>query len=536
MGIVPGLVALFAGVLAVVAAIPRKLGRSDDKYSAKSGAVIFGSLAVFVVLNAFTMIGFWPSLTFWVLWGSAALVYPIRAATKGVDSFGAVIGLISTGLVVAILAAMGFFGWFGANGPEAPAKGQEVISVDRGNGQTQTLPHVGDKPDATADKPLAGADAVNDTTAPPTLKDGKGPVTSWTNLVERVEALPKDQRDAYIKAINARSKFLGTWEDVKRYAALEKEQKGLDTRVILILNSDVTDQQARDALRKKMGDVVDHLPIVRASGDLINTRGVETGKIEDFGDGRSQIRVILTVPLWDAKEKKYVANLEAAKKGTGILVECTNPATGIVPKPHVIIVPPKKTPPPPGKTPPATTHTTPPPTSTTTPPPTSTTTPPPTTTTPPPPTETTTPPPTTTTPPPPTTTPPPEETPTKGPVPHESGKPTVGPPSGQPESSAPVESHPADPTTKPGDEVTSVPAPGATQEPSSDPKPDPVGTQAPTDGTTIPDPDATTSPAITPTAMEVQQGNGSIAVAALLGAIFLVPLAGVRRRRGQHQR
>jgi hypothetical protein len=102
------------------------------------------------------------------------------------------------------------------------------------------------------------------------------------------------------------------------------------------------------------------------------------------------------------------------------------------------------------------------------------------------------------------------------------------------ESSAPPVSHPADPTTKPGDEDTTVPAPGATQEPTQETKPSPVGTEAPSDGTTIPDPDATTSPAITLTAAEVQQGNGSIAVAALLGFIFLVPFVG-RRKRGQHR-
>lgn len=60
-----------------------------------------------------------------------------------------------------------------------------------------------------------------------------------------------------------------------------------------------------------------------------------------------------------------------------------------------------------------------------------------------------------------------------------------------------METHPADPTDKPGDEVTNVPAPGATQEPTHEVT-QPPATGAPTGddkGTGIPDPDQSSTPA-----------------------------------------
>lgn len=156
---------------------------------------------------------------------------------------------------------------------------------------------------------------------------------------------------------------------------------------------------------------------------------------------------------------------------------------------------PPKTPPTKITPPPPTTSTTPPVTTTTTTPVTTTTPPSSTTTTPPvttsttstttttPSTSTTTS--TTTTPPVTTTT---VTTPPKGPVPLPSGGLPPATTTGSTETIPPVEPTVAHPTGKPGDEVTTVPAPGATQEPSQ-PKPTPLPTVAPTSGTSIPDPD-----------------------------------------------
>jgi hypothetical protein len=452
--------------------------------------VFFGGTAIIAATATLVHFGALTVLVLCILW-TVALVATVLL--KANADFWVTLGVLILSAFLLLLTPLG-----NATSSPGDSTKAQAIEVATADGKSRQLDYVTND----ASKPVSGKD-VNTATTPPSLDDGKGPVHSWTELVQRVNGLPKAKHDAYVAAINSRSQYLGTWDDVQQYAALEKKDKNLDTRVIIVLNSDVTDKQARDAVRSDVGDATDKLPIVRISGALVNTRGVDAGKIEDFADGRAQIRVILTTPVVkkdDTGGTKVAADTDAASKGTGVLTECTNPSTGIVHHPKPIPVPPKKThkPPTSTKTPPVTT----PPSST---PPTST----PPTTTPPTTTPPTTTPPTTT---PPTTTPPTTKPPTcppgqtgtppncletKGPVPYPSDKPSDNKTQGPPETKAPVETHPADPTDKPGDEVTDVPAPGATQGPTHEVT-QPPATGAPTDddkGTGIPEPKESSTPA-----------------------------------------
>jgi hypothetical protein len=499
-------------------------------------ALLFGTLALFLVVKLIEP-DIHPviQLFFWIFW-IAGLIWamasnPSRGFTVALGVFGIAFLLVMINIPLAMSSSR-----------DQSVEAAQFLTVQRDeNGPVQNLAFVSNTKTTSPDNPVVGEETVNTTNLQPSVDDGKGPVTSWTNLVERVNALPKDKKQAYIEAINQRSKQLGSWEQVEQYAALEKNGKLGDTRVILVLNSNLSDQQVRNEVRPYIGDAADKLLIVRAHGALINTRGVDSGQIEDFADNRSQVRVILAVPV-KQKSGGYVADKEGkgVERGYGILTECTNPSTGIVqnpnPKPYIptpstsktptkqTSTPPSKTPPP--SSPPTTTPpTSGPPTSTppTSNPPTSTppTTPPtstPPTSTPPTSTPPTTPP--TSTPPtstPPTSNPPTSTPPTsKGPVIVPTGKPTVNPPPAEDkETVKPTYTQPADPTTRPGDEVTDVPAPGATKEPTRNvPTKDPTVAPEPTDpGTGDVDPDLVSMTTST-------GGSSSLALLAAFGLVL----------------
>jgi hypothetical protein len=460
---------------------------------------------------------------FWIFW-LVGLVIAIRA-----KSFKRGYGAAFAVFIISVLMVAGNGLMSLSNSPHH-ATGSASVIVDQ-NGKKTEMDLVSNDTGTSESKPISGTDTTS-ANLRPSLDDGKGPVVSWGNLVERVNALPADKKAAYIAAINQRSEYLGTWEDVQKYAAAEKGT-GVDTRVILVLNSSVTDQQARDTVGKTLGATANKLSVVQTTGALVNTRGVETGAIADFADERSQIRVILTTPVKvnELGKIQLVANTKAAQSGVGVLTECTNPSTGIV-----TIV---------RRTPPSRTTSTAPKTSTSTSPSTATptkssstapSTKPPTTTTPPTTTPPTTAPPTTQ---PPATTPPatcppgqtgtpPECLATKDPgdnIPGPSGKPTAPAPSGPAETTPPKESNPANPGDKPGDEVT-APAPGATQTSRSS-IPSAVPTVAPnpsSPGTGDKDPDM----ALASFTGSNTSGGGMIAtLAAFFALLFL--LNGVRR-------
>lgn len=305
-------------------------------------------------------------------------------------------------------------------------------------------------------------------------------LSSLGDLVACVDKQPSDKKQAYITYFDAHKGALGaSWQDVVNLAKLEKE-----TRVIVVANSNVSEQKARELARPVAGAAASTLPVVYVDGAILNTRGgVGQEQLETYADNRSQVRVLLTT---SADPQRNVA---MAKAGRGVLTECTNVATGIVPKPKPIRVPKPEKPRPPQPTPSTPTSATPTPTPTT---------------------------------PTPTSTPPPAvcpwnpelppnhpnclnpKNPTDGPEPPPEH--TLAPsPSGSPESSPPKETNPAKPTETPGAPAPTISAPSASPTASERPThtQDPSPSQTATgdvdpDGKTSSTPQEDSSPSATP--------------------------------------
>lgn len=427
---------------------------------------------------------------------------------------------------------------------KAAAAPAQSLTIKGSDGKKQSVDYRDNTSQKGASKksPVAGAAVVNQDYARPSLDCGADK-RSWSDLVACVKRAPKAERDAYIAYLNAHQGVLGgNWTDVQHIAKQEKKEH-LDTRVIVVANSDVSNATARKLAEDAAGSAAKKLPIVHINGALINTtKGVGATQLTSFADARSQVRVLLTVP---AKSHALKANTSAARKGHGVLVECTNIATGIVkhPAPHPTPKPrpkpthkpshpathspkpkPSQTPtsakptkspshparksprPTPSKTPTSAAPSSAPPSSA---PPTSA---------PPSSAPPSSAPPTSA---PPTTAPPTSAPPSETPSPCEwnhklpanspkclatkppsanptfpSGKPTNAKPTGK-ESTAPVESNPAKPSTTPGASNPTMTGPG-TDKPteSASAKPGPVKSVAPgpsDPGTSVPDPDGKSS-------------------------------------------
>jgi len=183
---------------------------------------------------------------------------------------------------------------------------------------------------------LAGSQAVT-ADAPVTIECSSESLRSWSELVTCVNELPQSDADAYKSYMN-RAPELSSWNEVLQYADLEKKT-GADLRVITIFNANMSDAEARNAVRQDIGASADALPIVNAgSGSLVNTRGVTTGSFEEFRDNRSQVRVMLVPPMETKTTASFtltagskpMADISYAQKGVGVLTECKNPSRGIV--------------------------------------------------------------------------------------------------------------------------------------------------------------------------------------------------------------
>jgi len=103
--------------------------------------------------------------------------------------------------------------------------------------------------------------------------------------------------------------------DVRKYIALGKKY---DLRFILVLNSTVSDAQARAKLREQGFKDIGKLPIVRYGG-IENTWLQSPGVWHAFWDIRSQVRVSLGTPLdFDDLTKGFDVT-------RGVLAMCCNP-------------------------------------------------------------------------------------------------------------------------------------------------------------------------------------------------------------------
>lgn len=234
---------------------------------------------------------------------------------------------------------------------------EPTVDVTPVNGELEQLPVV------------AGGDVVrgDSTTSPETpsvvpvaVIRECGTLATWKSLVDCM-----GDQQWYIDGVNQMKSYTGfDWSDVKKWA---EGSKNIDARVIQVYNLEISDEDARDAVRSLIGDAADKLSVVR-HGDFVNTRGLEQGTVSPFLDRKQQVRVSLA-PLVYTNGKPSGLRADA-----GVFVDCLNiwaipKAVGKVPPNPGRSVPPAPSNPP-GTVPPTTVPPTTPPTTPPTVPPT----------------------------------------------------------------------------------------------------------------------------------------------------------------------
>lgn len=190
---------------------------------------------------------------------------------------------------------------------------------------------------------VTGVDSTADASAPPVLvldasNKGVEVFKSFTQLLNTAEQAGHAGQ-VYIDYINAHKADFGPnwtngWEDVKKFAKTEQEQK-VDTRAVQVLNcpADVTEATARSmaAEIKGIGEYdAQHMAFQRVSGNFVNSRDVGVygqPNIQPFTQSNCQIRVSLVPIVYDASGKAI--GLDSS--GVGIFVDCGNPHWWIPP-------------------------------------------------------------------------------------------------------------------------------------------------------------------------------------------------------------
>jgi len=190
---------------------------------------------------------------------------------------------------------------------------------------------------------VTGVDSTADASAPPVLvldasNKGVEVFKSFTQLLNTAEQAGHAGQ-VYIDYINAHKADFGPnwtngWEDVKKFAKTEQEQK-VDTRAVQVLNcpADVTEATARSmaAEIKGLGEYdAQHMAFQRVSGNFVNSRDVGVygqPNIQPFTQSNCQIRVSLVPIVYDASGKAI--GLDSS--GVGIFVDCGNPHWWIPP-------------------------------------------------------------------------------------------------------------------------------------------------------------------------------------------------------------
>jgi len=191
----------------------------------------------------------------------------------------------------------------------SPGDGSTVI-VTEANGQQHSLPLV------EGGSPVMG-DSTGDTRTPPTYADAKakGPAQSWQQLVDLMGG-----QQWYIDGINARKDVTGFgWDDIVKWSTAKDDMGPIDARVIQVYNwPDLSDQDARNAVRQLVGDVADTLQLDRHNC-IENTRGFGHEQMENFVDCRKMVRVSLSPIVYDTNGKPVMLRSDA-----GVFIDCFN--------------------------------------------------------------------------------------------------------------------------------------------------------------------------------------------------------------------
>lgn len=197
----------------------------------------------------------------------------------------------------------------GSSASPAPNGVNQMADVVETDGTHRTLPVVdsGTVMDGNSttnpQTPATYADALKD-----------GPLKSWADAVSRLGGFKW-----YVDGTNARKAYTGfDWDTVKRFAATN-----VDARVIQVYNMpDETEKQARDAVRKLIGNDVDNLPVLHVNGCFENTWGFKDNppRMYDYLDcDRQEVRVTLAAIQYDAKN-----NPTGLLMNRGVFVDCDN--------------------------------------------------------------------------------------------------------------------------------------------------------------------------------------------------------------------
>ena len=246
----------------------------------------------------------------------------------------------SLGMVAVMLVAIvGFF--FVAGGSINSASSSMPPNVVG----TTTLPGANEPVEirldmASISEPIIGNG--DNLATPPVLQDGKGDLQSWGDFVARVNALPEAARlqtmqnvNTWFESTSAKNKDpkfqFANWNTVTEIAALPGEY-----RVIAVVKSDISEQEAREAVRPRLGNLADTLPVVFIDNAILNTEcgggdcAVKPEPAQQFVDLNGQVRVMLTVPVKGKEGFSNEPNLAAAQAGIGLAVECGNGFLGTV--------------------------------------------------------------------------------------------------------------------------------------------------------------------------------------------------------------
>jgi hypothetical protein len=165
------------------------------------------------------------------------------------------------------------------------------------------------------------------------LRDKCGQLASWNQLYNCM----KDQQ-WYINGVNQMKQYNGfDWSDVQKWAG-----EGVDARTIQVFNMNISDTDARNAVRGLVGNAANTLPIVR-NGNMVNTMGLEHNSMTPFVDNKPQVRVSLT-PL--AYDSSGVAHVNLSSEG-GIFIDCLNDWGKRAPAPTPVVYTVTNKPPPP---------------------------------------------------------------------------------------------------------------------------------------------------------------------------------------------
>lgn len=156
-------------------------------------------------------------------------------------------------------------------------------------------------------------DSTSDPRTPASYDAAKqqGPLVTWADAERVLGGLPW-----YVEALNARKSKTGfDWTDVQKWATADD----VDPRVIQVFNLEISDQEARDAVRELVGNDADRLPIARHMTCIVNTRGFGHETVQDFADCREMVRVTLAPIVYNEKGEPV-----GLRGNTGIFVDCFN--------------------------------------------------------------------------------------------------------------------------------------------------------------------------------------------------------------------